>query len=243
MTSVPAPATHTARVPAQLVLWVAVAIAWVAIVVADATGMAGALHHHALWESGPPLPIAVGLFLIGWQVMVAAMMLPSSSTTVGRHGAAGFVGYVAIWAVFGLACFFGDGVIHRLVDTTPWLAASAWIVPTLSLAGAGLYQFVPAKRRFLEACRATGPAHDGGNAIRAGAAHAVDCVGASGPLMLLMFAAGFASLLWMVALSVLMFYEVRGRHASTAIRVSGVLLIWLALLTTMGGGVPGWAAV
>jgi predicted metal-binding membrane protein len=58
--------------------------------------------------------------------------------------------------------------------------------------------------------------------------------------MLLMFAAGFASLAWMVALAVLMFYEVRGARSAVAVRASGTLLIWLALLTTISGAVPGW---
>ena len=59
-TAVPA-AHHASRAPERLTLWAGVALAWVAIVVADATGVAGALHHHALLENGPPLPIAVGL--------------------------------------------------------------------------------------------------------------------------------------------------------------------------------------
>jgi predicted metal-binding membrane protein len=231
-------------VPERLFLWGAVAAAWVAIVAADATGLAGALHHHSLIENGPPLPIAVGLFLVGWQVMVAAMMLPSSSATIGAHaGGAGsgrFVAaYLIAWSVFGLACFGGDAAIHRLVDMTPWLADNTWLIPTLSLAGAGLYQFAPIKRRFIDACRVPAPGHEGHGLARAGLAHARDCIGASGPLMLLMFAAGFASLAWMVALAALMFYEVRGRHAQTAMRASGVVLLWLAVLATMGG-VPGW---
>lgn len=134
----------------------------------------------------------------------------------------------------------GDAAIHRRVDTTPWLAANAWLIPPLSLAGAGLYQLLPAKRRFLAACRVTGAEHDGRGAIRAGMAHGVDCIGATGPLMVLMFAAGFASFAWMVALALLMFDEVRGRHAATVTRVSCVLLIWLAVLTSISGAVPGW---
>ena len=61
--------------------------------------------------------------------------------------------------------------------------------------------------------------------------------------MLLMFAAGFASLAWMVALAVLMFYEVRGTRSTLVVRSSGVLLIWLALLTSISGVVPGWVTV
>ncbi|MEP7379792.1 MAG: DUF2182 domain-containing protein [Chloroflexota bacterium] len=236
-------APSAVRLPARVGVWGLVALAWAAIAVADATGVAGVLHHHALIEGGVPTPIAVGLFTAGWIVMVAAMMIPASSWAIIRHaGAPGFLAsYLVLWTLFGLFCFAGDGVIHSLVDTTPWLAANAWIIPALSLAGAGVYQLLPAKRHFIAACLMTVTEHDRRSAIRAGTAHALDCVGGSGLLMLLMFAAGFASIGWMVALAALMFYEVRGAHASTVIRVSGVLLIWLALLTSMSGAVPGWA--
>jgi predicted metal-binding membrane protein len=220
-----------------------VALAWAVIVVADATGFAGALHHHSLIQGDVALPAAVGLFTAGWVVMIGAMMLPASSIAIARHRGSGrFVGaYLITWLVFGLACFAGDALIHRVVDATPWLAANSWLVAAGTLAFAGAYQLMPIKERFLDACRVPElAAHTERSAISGGVAHALDCVGASGPLMLLMFAAGFASLAWMVALTVLMFYEVRGARSTLAIRASGVFLIWLALLTSISGAVPGW---
>jgi predicted metal-binding membrane protein len=238
------PALSGLRSPAQAILWSAVALAWALIVLADATGFAGALHHHALIEGGVALPAAVGLFAAGWVVMVAAMMLPASSVAIQRHGGAVrfIAAYMATWTAFGLACFAGDAVIHRTVDATPWLAANSWIVAAGTLVLAGVYQLLPVKRRFLDACRvpATSARHDHRGAGSAGIAHAVDCIGATGPLMLLMFAAGFASLAWMVALTALMLYEVRGTRSAAVVRASGVLLIWLAVLTSISGVVPGW---
>ena len=234
------------RLPAQAGLWALVGLAWALIVITDATGFAGALHHHSLIEGGVALPVAIGLFSAGWVVMVAAMMLPSSSLAIARHSAsARFVAsYIATWTAFGVLCFAGDAVIHRTVDTTPWLAANPWIVAAGTLALAGAYQLLPFKRRFLDACRIPeSTAHTQRGPVSAGLAHALDCVGASGPLMLLMFAAGFASLAWMVALAVLMFYEVRGARSTLVVRASGVLLIWLALLTSISGVVPGWVTV
>jgi len=231
------------RSPGQAFLWTVVALAWALIVGADATGFAGALHHHALIEGGVALPTAVALFTAGWVVMVAAMMLPPSSVAIERHrGTARFVaGYMAVWTAFGLACFAGDAVIHRVVDSTPWLAANSWLVAAGTLVLAGAYQLSPMKRRFLDACRLPAlTVHQGSDGGSAGIAHAIDCLGASGPLMLLMFAAGFASLAWMVALAVLMFYEVRGARSAAVVRASGAFLIWLALLTTINGAVPGW---
>lgn len=233
------------RPPVRAVLWSTVALAWALIVVADVTGFAGALHHHALIEGVVALPAAVGLFSAGWVVMVAAMMLPASSVAITRHGGtASFIaGYMATWSAFGLACLASDALIHRVVDSTPWLLANSWLVAAGTLVLAGTYQLLPLKRRFLEACRVPAlTAHTERGGASAGVSHAVDCLGASGPLMLLMFAAGFASLGWMVALAALMFYEVRGARSAVVVRASGALFIWLALLTSISGAVPGWTA-
>jgi predicted metal-binding membrane protein len=52
--------------------------------------------------------------------------------------------------------------------------------------------------------------------------------------MLLMFAEGFASPLWMAALTLLMVYEVVGRYADRAVALSGVALLLIALATLTG---------
>jgi predicted metal-binding membrane protein len=145
------------------------------------------------------------------------------------------------WLVFGLACFCGDFTLHRIVDATPWLAQRPWLVEAAVVAMAGAYQLTPLKHRTLGACRhPAGELHGGGNGARAGIGHAFDCLGASGPLMLLMFAAGFANLLWMAALSVLMLYEGLGRHGQGAARVAGIALLYLALFALTNQGLPGW---
>ena len=69
---------------------------------------------------------------------------------------------------------------------------------------------------------------------RLGLRHGLDCLGASWALMLLMFAEGFANPLWMAALTVLMVYEVGGRHVSRAVTASGIVLLLLALGTLTG---------
>ena len=56
-----------------------VGAAWVTLLTLDLTGIAGVLHHHALIEGGPPIWLAIALFLVAWQVMVVAMMVPASS--------------------------------------------------------------------------------------------------------------------------------------------------------------------
>jgi predicted metal-binding membrane protein len=49
--------------------------------------------------------------------------------------------------------------------------------------------------------------------------------------MLIGFAAGFASLWWMAALTAIMVYEKTGRRGRAAVRVAGaLLLLWSALV-------------
>jgi predicted metal-binding membrane protein/peroxiredoxin len=237
-------------------LTLAIGGAWALSAAAQLTGGAGLLHHHSLIDGGPPLPVATALFGVSWLVMVAAMMLPSSLSAIQTFGSvaalrgrsqasvAGFVGaYLAIWLVVGLLFFAGDSVIHRIVGATPWLAEHSFLIPAGLLGAAGLYQFAPIKRRFLEACRhATASADSGAYGLKSGVIHAIDCVASSGPLMLVMFAAGIANIWWMAALTAVMVYETTGRHGQTVARAAGLVLIWLGLLALANQGLPAWIA-
>ena len=66
----------------------AITVAWGVSILAEATGRARLLHHDALAEGGLPQWAALGLFLVAWQVMVVAMMLPSSLPMVRHFNAA-----------------------------------------------------------------------------------------------------------------------------------------------------------
>jgi hypothetical protein len=65
------------HLPHPTVVW-AIALAWGVAVAAQATGRGQALHHDALAKSGLPTWAALVLFRLAWQLMMAAMMLPSS---------------------------------------------------------------------------------------------------------------------------------------------------------------------
>ncbi len=229
--------------------------AWLVAIVAQLTGNAAALHHHALIEKGPALWVGVPLFLLGWQVMVVAMMLPASLPTIRmawrgmggaprpRLAATAFMGgYVLAWTTFGLVAFFGDLGLHHVVDASPWLAGRPWLIEAGVLALAGVYQFAPRKQRSLEACRLPAgllpehvPSARGG--FRLGLDHGLDCLGSSWALMLLMFAQGFANLWWMAALTALMAYEANGRHGQRAAPVAGAVLL-VAGLAVLSGPLP-----
>src|SRR5512141_3106480 len=114
--------------------------------------------------------------------MVAAMMLPASLPAIravcglpsgsqrrgGRRTASFLAVYAIGWSLFGLAAFFGDVVMHRTVDATPWLTAHAWVIELGVLVVAGVWQLLPLKRRGLAACRHPMAAVTRGSATQAG---------------------------------------------------------------------------
>jgi predicted metal-binding membrane protein len=244
----------TARLPGAVLA--AIAAAWALAAAAQATGATGALHHDALLEGELAFGLALALFLLAWQAMIAAMMLPSSLPLVGlfartsagqarpRTAMAAFLGgYALIWSMFAWAAFIGDSVLHGLVDRSPWLAARPWLIAGGVLVAAGAFQFTALKDRCLRQCRNPGAfllaryRRGAGNAFRLGRDHGLHCLGCCWALMLVMFAVGVASLWWMALLTALMVLEKTGRHGARSVPLTGlVLLAWGGLVLAH----PGW---
>ena len=239
--------TTTTRVPHAVM--VAIAVAWALAVLAEVSGRGTALHHDALIEGKLPYPLALVLFLIAWQAMIAAMMVPSSlplvrlfagaaaGQTRPRAAIAAFLGgYTLVWTAFGLLAFVGDTIIHASVDRSPWLQHHQWLIAGGTLALAGAFQFSTLKDRCLEVCR-----HPGAFLLRhyqrglpgafaLGSRHGLFCIGCCWALMLLMFAAGVANLWWMAGLTALMVYEKTGPGGRRAVPVAGITLLACAAL-------------
>jgi predicted metal-binding membrane protein len=200
--------------------------------------------------------LAFALFLIAWQAMIAAMMLPSSLPLVRlfnlassgaparRRSIAGFLtGYALIWTAFGAAAFAGDAVLHRLMADNAQLRAQRWIIVAGLLALAGAVQFTPLKDRCLTECRH--PAaflmrhyrRGAGGGFTLGRRHGLFCLGCCWALMLVMFVAGAASLTWMGGLTVLMVFEKTAARGATAVPMAGIaLLAWAAIVLVH----PSW---
>ena len=210
----------------------------------EVSGIAGSLHHDSLLEGGPGFGPALLLFLLGWQVMVAAMMLPSSLPLVRMFAAASsgapdrgraltaFVGaYAVVWSGFGLLAFLGDAGLHALVASSTWMAANDWAIAPSVLLLAGAFQFTPLKDACLRACRH--PAsflrrhyrRGAGGAFSLGARHGLFCVGCCWALMLVMFAAGAVSLIWMAALTALMVHEKTRPAGARTVPLTGTVLL------------------
>jgi predicted metal-binding membrane protein len=106
--------------PHPTLVW-AIAAAWAVAVAAEVSGRGRVLHHDQLAEGGLPPWAALGLFLLAWQLMIVAMMLPASVPLVRLFGrvsanqprplrarAAFLGGYATVWTSFGAAAFLGD---------------------------------------------------------------------------------------------------------------------------------------
>lgn len=233
-----------------------VAVAWTAAIAAAVTGSAGFLDHDALFERGSPAWAALALFLLAWQAMVAAMMLPSSLPMVRHFGQvavrqgrppsavlAFIAGYLVVWTLFGTAAVAGDAVLHRLADAVAWVDRHPSVMTGSVLLLAGAFQFSALKDKCLTECRA--PAsflvdqylHGVHGSFRLGVAHGWYCLGCCWPLMLVMFAAGVSNLVWMAALTAVMVYERVGRAGRRLTPVVGVVLLVSGVLIVAH---PAW---
>jgi predicted metal-binding membrane protein len=227
----------------------AIVVAWALALAAQATGRGRLLGHDELIHSGLPLWAALGLHLLAWQVMIVAMMLPSSlplvrlfATVSSNHRRAGvamaafLAGYAVVWSVFGALAFLGDALTHDTVDATPWLAAHPAVIGGGVLALAGAFQFSSLKDRCLKECRHPAgfllPRYQRGTmaAFRLGRQHGLFCLGCCWAIMLVGFAAGVANLWWMAALTALMVFEKTGREGQRGVRPIGLGLIALGIL-------------
>jgi predicted metal-binding membrane protein len=245
--SAAAAATTSARVPPMVVG--AIVVAWALAVGAEISGRGTALHHDALIEGKLPYALALVLFLVAWQAMIAAMMVPSTLPLLRLFAAAAtgqprpravvvafLAGYALVWTAFGWLAFVGDTMVHATVDRTPWLQQHDWLIAGGTLALAGAFQFSGLKDRCLQVCRHPGAFllrhYERGlpGALALGRRHGLFCLGCCWALMLLMFAAGVANLWWMAGLTALMVYEKTGAAGRRAVPVAGIALLICAAL-------------
>jgi predicted metal-binding membrane protein len=213
------------------------------------TGAASLLHHDGLIEDGPAVWIALPAFLLAWQLMLAAMMLPSSLPLIRlfakasarqprpRTAMAAFLGgYALIWSAFGALAFLFDVGVHAAVDASPWLEEHDWVLGAGVLAVAGAFQFSSLKYACLDKCRH--PAQfmlrfyerGAGGGLRLGLRHGAFCLGCCWALMLVMFSVGAASVLVMALLTTLMVYEKTQPRGRRVVPVAGTTLFATALM-------------
>jgi predicted metal-binding membrane protein len=226
----------------MVLLFGAAAVAW-AVTVERMGGM----------DAGPGTDLGgLGWYLGVWATMTGAMMLPSAAPTVlvvarvsrGTPTVIFTAGYLAVWTAYGLAAYG----VFRLVTSfdTGWVDwdGSGPYVAAGAIAAAGIYELTPVKERCLR--RSRGPLDyvraNGGRLgpLRIGFAHGLYCVGCCFGLMVVLFALGVMSVLWMAIIAGVIFAEKvlpHGLRLSRAVAPALVLLgIWVAVSPS---SVPG----
>lgn len=240
------PAVRTEPIRARSALRAGVLLAaagWAAMLLMWTTGSADVFGHD---QHGVPIPLAVFLFLTGWSVMIAAMMLPSSLPALRRlDGDAAenmiapdavrfLAGYFLGWAAFGAVAYIGDMVLHQVAHNVPSLEARPWLI------GGGVAMFAGVA----EVIGRTPPAEfpvvaNPGRAFDLGKTHAIDRIRRCWPLMLFAMAVGMASAVWMVGLTLVMLLELRPK-ASSVLRLVGLALVGLGIAIIAN---PAWAPI
>jgi predicted metal-binding membrane protein len=210
----------------------------------EVSGIAHVLHHHTIYHSGHIL--AGGLALVGvWFVMTAAMMLPGTLPAVLRIPSESarllFIAtYAVAWTGFAVVAFVGDMGLHALIHGWPLAARYEGLIPVGLLSSAAVYQLTPWKRISLNACRRSGTieARDTGDlsgALLAGIDYSRNCILSGWALMLIMFAAGVADLVWMAVLALTMLAEKALPSADGFRYLAAGTLALLAAGTLLGG--------
>jgi len=225
-----------------------IALAWLTLWLWGHSPYGRLLNHDALSGADLNDGLVVLVIVVGWTLMVVAMMLPTSLPLVALFcrltrqrqdqrllACLLLAGYLSMWTIFGMVVHLGDGLLYVAVAQSAWLEAHAWAIGAGILVLAGVYQFTPLKYACLDKCRSPlsfitehwRGSHERAQAFRLGVHHGLFCIGCCWSLMLLMFAVGVGNLGWMLVLGALMAIEKNlpwGRRFSAPLGV--VLLCW-----------------
>ncbi|HEX7839035.1 MAG TPA: DUF2182 domain-containing protein [Kofleriaceae bacterium] len=206
----------------------------------DMAGMAhGALspHHEHMAASG---------LVTMWVIMMIAMMLPSAIPVTVLHARLlrdndtsprvrsliFALGYAVVWAGFSVAAAAVQIALERSsVLSAMWMRFARVEVGAGVLIAAGLFQFSPMKTACLRQCRTPlgflmTEWRDGvAGALGMGIKNGLYCVGCCWALMLLLFVGGVMSMLWMLALTLLMLVEKLAPGGHYVARGAGVVMI------------------
>jgi predicted metal-binding membrane protein len=198
--------------------------------------LAAAAAWAGLLAMGDEMPMGFGLWIGAWTVMMAAMMLPSTSPLVllyarqstAMSSALLTAGYVAVWAAVGLAAY---GIDMRLPDPSNRVVGAVLIA-------AGIYQLTPLKTACLKRCRnpadflVTHWRRGRMGALKLGVEHGAYCVGCCWALMGVLIVAGSMSLAWVVAIALVVAGEkllpagqLFGRLGGVGLLVAGIVVV------------------
>jgi predicted metal-binding membrane protein len=197
-------------------------------------------------DAGPGTDLGgLGWYLGIWVTMTAAMMLPSEAPAAllvarlrrGLTTMLFLAGYLAVWTAFGLVAYGLFLVVNSMdMGWLAWHEAGPYVAGG-AIVTAGVYEVTPLKRLCLRHCRRPDP---DGTALRSGVANGLYCVGCSGGLMVVLFALGVMSVLWMAVVAGVVFAEKvlpQGARLTRAVAIALLALgIWVAFSPSTAPG-------
>jgi predicted metal-binding membrane protein len=193
------------------------------------------------------------MFLVMWDVMMVAMMLPSVMPAALLHGkvienrvrqgepAGGsqvllLVGYFAVWTAFGAVAFAAGTAISlaamKYVEVSRLVPAATGA----TLVAAGLYQLTRLKQACLQHCRSplhffsTRPLRSAADSLKFGLHHGAYCAACCWGLMAIQLALGVMSLPLMIGVAGVIFIEKQWRYGERFARVVGAVTIVAGVL-------------
>jgi predicted metal-binding membrane protein len=239
------PQERTARIVATLVFLISAAVTWNGIRgMSSGMPMPGGWQMSTTWMAMPGSTFwsAAWMFLLMWQAMMIAMMLPSSWPMLELHhrvaGSSGQrypglatafagTGYFTVWLGFGVVVFAAgytvSGIAMRSAEVSRMLPVASGTVLIL----AGAYQVTPLKRACLDHCRSPlmflGHAWRPGlrGALRLGIVHGVYCAGCCGALMAIQTVLGIMNLGVMILIAAVIAVEKLWKHGPLMAKLAG----------------------
>ncbi len=204
----------------------------------------------------------LAVFLM-WEIMMAAMMLPSAIPMILLHhkmsggasleiNTAVFIGaYLVIWSLFSIAAVAIQFLTHNLGFLDPSSLTISSLISGIVLLLAGGFQFTKLKETCLKACQS--PAGffmtrwKGGakGAFEMGLSHGLFCLGCCWALMLLLFVGGVMNLAWVLLLTAGVLAEKTIPAGKTLSNIIGITLIffgsysiYIYLVADAGASIP-----
>jgi predicted metal-binding membrane protein len=199
-------------------------IAWMALIVATTSNTGSQIYNSSMMTRSSVGSIFE--FLGAWEIMVIAMMLPSSlgfltlfrvATSDSRfpivRRTAVCVGYALVWLGVGWITMVISILPDRVESLGAWLGSHPNLLGGSVFLLAGIFQFTTLKQRCLTICShpmgffARHYRRGLGNALALGVRYGLVCVGCCWALMAIMVVAGGSSLYLMIVLTAIMFAE------------------------------------
>jgi predicted metal-binding membrane protein len=213
---------------------------------ASAMPMPGGWSMSMAWMSmgRQSLPAHAMMFLVMWETMMIAMMLPSVMPAVLLHRrlvearitrgerAAGsqvllLAGYFSVWAAFGAVAYVAGMTLTAAAMRSIRVSVMVPAVTGLALAAAGAYQLTQWKQICLRHCRspleffARRDIRRAADSWRFGLHHGAYCAACCWGLMLIQLALGVMSVPLMASIALLIMLEKQWRHGEVLARVVG----------------------